>query len=165
MFYSFDKLFCSFDSFLITIKKKKILFFFINIFLYKYFLHNIRYGFTKSKKIIKKRFNDDYRYERSKSKKTSKKDELFKEKVKKTYNESPFKSIILDVRSILPKKGCKKIEKGLEYVEEMKELTFLQIGNGKNNLIKLKNDLIERFKKNNRRKKSDRDYYEYEENN
>ena len=46
----------------------------------------------------------------------------------------------------------------------MKELTFLQIENGKNNLIKLKNDLIERFKKNDRRKKVDRDYYEYEEN-
>ena len=30
----------------------------------------------------------------------------------------------------------------------MKELTFLQIENGKNNLIKLKNDLIEKFKKN-----------------
>ena len=46
----------------------------------------------------------------------------------------------------------------------MKELTFLQIENRKNNLIKLKNDLIERFKKNDRRKKEDRDYYEYEEN-
>ena len=46
----------------------------------------------------------------------------------------------------------------------MKELTFLQIENGKSNLIKLKNDLIERFKKNDRRKKPDRDYYEYEEN-
>ena len=46
----------------------------------------------------------------------------------------------------------------------MKELTFLQIENGKNNLIKLKNDLIERFKKNIRTKKADRDYYEYEEN-
>ena len=99
--------------------------------------------------------------------KTSKKDELFKilkKNVKKTYNESPFKSIILDIRSILPKKGCKKIKKVLEYVEEMKELTFLQIKNGKNNIIKLKNDLIERFKKNDRRKKVDRDYYEYEEN-
>ena len=84
--------------------------------------------------------------------------------LKKTYNESPFKSIILDIRSILPKKGRKKIKKGLEYVEEMKGLTFLQIENGKNNLIKLKNDLIERFKKNDRRKKADRDYYEYEEN-
>ena len=45
--------------------------------------------------------------------------------LKKTYNESPFKSISLDIRSILPKKGCKKIKTGLEYVEEMKELTFL----------------------------------------
>ena len=46
----------------------------------------------------------------------------------------------------------------------MKELTFLQIDNRKNDLIKLKNDLIERFKNNDRRKKADRDYYEYEEN-
>ena len=46
----------------------------------------------------------------------------------------------------------------------MKELTFLQIENGKNNLMKLKNDSIEKFKKNNRRKKADIDYYEYEEN-
>ena len=46
----------------------------------------------------------------------------------------------------------------------MKELTFFQIENGKNNLIKIKNDLIERFKKNDRRKKEGRDYYEYEEN-
>ena len=87
-----------------------------------------------------------------------------KKNVKNTYNESPFKSIILDIRSILPKKGCKKIKKGLEYVEKMKELTFLQLENGKNNLIKLKNDLIEKFKKNIRTKKADRDYYEYEDN-
>ena len=46
----------------------------------------------------------------------------------------------------------------------MKELTFLQVENGKNNLIKLKNGLIERFKKNDRRQKADRDYNEYEEN-
>ena len=45
----------------------------------------------------------------------------------------------------------------------MRELTFLQIENGKNNLIKLKNNIIERLKKNDRRKKADRDYYEYEE--
>ena len=96
----------------------------------------------------------------------SKKGELFKilkKNVKKTYNELPFKSITLDIRSILPKKGCKKIKKGLEYVEEMRELTFLQIENGKNNLIKLKNNLMERLKKNDRKKKADRDYYEYEE--
>ena len=84
--------------------------------------------------------------------------------LKKTYNESPFKSIMFDIRSILPKKGCKKLKKGLEYVKEMKELTFLQIENGKNNLIKIKNNLIKRFKKNIRTKKADRDYYEYEEN-
>ena len=44
----------------------------------------------------------------------------------------------------------------------MKELTFLQTENGKNNLIKLRNDLIERFKKNIRIKKADRDYYDNE---
>ena len=70
----------------------------------------------------------------------------------------------MNIRSILPKKRCKKIKEGLEYVEEMKELTFLQIENGKNNLIKIKNDLIERFKKNIRTKKADRDYSVYEEN-
>ena len=47
----------------------------------------------------------------------------------------------------------------------MKELTFLQRENGKNNLMKLKNDLIERFKKNDRNYYDrDGDYYEYEEN-
>ena len=66
----------------------------------------------------------------------------------------------MDIRSILPK----KIKKGLEYVEEMKELTFLQTENGKNNLIKLRNDLIEKFKKNIQTKKADRDYYVYQEN-
>ena len=64
----------------------------------------------------------------------------------------------MDIRSILPKRGCQKKKKSLEYVEEKKELTFLQIKNGKNNLIKLKNDLIEKFKKNIRIKKPDRDY-------
>ena len=38
----------------------------------------------------------------------------------------------------------------------MRELTSLQIENGKNDLIKLRNDLIEKFKKNNRTKKADR---------
>ena len=40
----------------------------------------------------------------------------------------------------------------------------MQIENGKNNLIKLKNDLIEKLKKNIRIKKAGREYYEYEEN-
>ena len=70
----------------------------------------------------------------------------------------------MDIRSILLKKGCKKIKKVPEYVEEMKELTFLQIEDGKNNPIKVKNELIKKFKKNIRTKKADRDYYEYEEN-
>ena len=56
------------------------------------------------------------------------------------------------------------MKKGLDYIEEMKELTFLWIENGRNNLIKLKNDLIEKFKKNIRIKKADRDYYHYEKN-
>ena len=77
--------------------------------------------------------------------------------LKKTYKESPFKSIILDIRSILPKKGCKKIKRTLKYIEEVKELTFLQIENAENNLIKLKNDSIKKFKKNNKIKKVDRE--------
>ena len=74
---------------------------------------------------------------------------------KKTYNESPFKSIISNIRSILPKNGCGKNKKGLKYVEELKKLTHLQIENIKNYSIKIKN------KKINRNKKADREYYEY----
>ena len=128
-------------------------------------MHNLRYEFSKSKKLSKNDLMMIADMRGVKVRKTSKKDELFRilmKNVKKTYNESPFKSIIFDIRSILPKKGCKKIKKGLEYVEEMKELTFLQTENGKNNLIKLRNDLIERFKKNIRIKKADRDYYDNE---
>ena len=46
----------------------------------------------------------------------------------------------------------------------MKELKSLQIEKFKNTLIKVKNDLIEKFKKINRTKKADREHYEYEEN-
>ena len=63
----------------------------------------------------------------------------------------------MDIRSILPKKGCKKIKRTLKYIEEVKELTYLQIENAENNLIKLKNDLIEKFKKNNKIKKANRE--------
>ena len=45
----------------------------------------------------------------------------------------------------------------------MKELTFLQIENFKNNLIEIKNKLIEKFKNNNKIKKADKDYFEYED--
>ena len=95
------------------------------------------------------------------AKKTLKKDELFKilKKYDKiTYDESPFKSIISDIRSILPQKGCKKIKTILKYIEEIKELTSLQRENIKNSLIKVKS------KKNNGIKKADKEYYEYEEN-
>ena len=54
------------------------------------------------------------RYEESKSKKKNTKKKLFKilkKHNKKTYNKSPFKSIMLDMRSILSKKGCKKNKK------------------------------------------------------
>ena len=85
--------------------------------------------------------------------------EILKKYDKITYNELPFKSIISDIRSILPKKECKKIKKILKYIEEIKELTTLQIKNIKNSLIKVKS------KKNNRIKKADKEYYEYEENN
>ena len=64
--------------------------------------------------------------------KTLKKDELFdilRKYDKITYNESPFKSIISGIRSILPKKRYKTIKKDLKYVEEIKELTSLQIEN------------------------------------
>ena len=58
---------------------------------------------------------------RVKVRKTYKKDELFrilKKNVKKIYNEPPFKSIIFDIRSILPKKGCKKIKKVLNMLKK-----------------------------------------------
>ena len=62
--------------------------------------------------------------------KALKKDELFeilRKYDKITYNESPFKSMISDIRSILPKKGFKTIKKDFKYAEEIKELTSLQI--------------------------------------
>ena len=62
--------------------------------------------------------------------KALKKDELFeilRKYDKITYNESPFKSMISDIRSILPKKGFKTIKEGFKYAEEIKELTSLQI--------------------------------------
>ena len=46
----------------------------------------------------------------------------------------------------------------------MKELTSLQIENFKNDLIKKKDDLIKKFKKNDRTKKADKEYYDYEDN-
>ena len=56
--------------------------------------------------------------------------------------ESPFKSIIADIRNKLSKNGGKLIKKGLYYVEEMKSLGSAEIKNIKEKLIILKNEPI-----------------------
>ena len=76
-----------------------------------------------------------------------------------TYKESPFKSIIADIRNKLSKNGDKLIKKGLYYVKEMKELTESQVNNIKEKLIKFKNHLIMKNKVNNKIKKDFYDYY------
>ena len=43
------------------------------------------------------------------------------------FNESPFKSIITDIRSNISKRGHKLIKNGLKYAEEMKDLTYSQV--------------------------------------
>ena len=96
-------------------------------------------------------------------KKSTSKIELFRiliQAEKITYNESPFKSIIADVRNNLSKRGHKLIKNGLKYTEEMKDLTYWQIKSFKENLIKFKNDLIKKSKINNRVKKYFNNYYE-----
>ena len=99
-----------------------------------------------------------------KVKKSTSKIELYRILKKKTgkiaYNESPFKSIIADIRNNLSKRDHKLIKNGLKYVEEMKELTSLQVKSFKENLIKFKNDLIKKNKINNRAKKDYDNYYE-----
>ena len=42
---------------------------------------------------------------------------IFNKTVEITFNESPFKSLISDIRSILPKIGCKKIKNVLNILE------------------------------------------------
>ena len=77
-----------------------------------------------------------------------------------TYKESPFKSIIADIRNKLSKKnGDKLIKKDLYYVEDVKELTESQVNNIKEKLIKFKNDLIMENNMNHRIKKDFHDYY------
>ena len=72
------------------------------------------------------------------------------------FNESPFKSIITDIRSNLSKGGQKLTKNGLKYSEEMKDLTYLQVKSFKEKLIKFNNDLI----KKNKLKRNFDDYYE-----
>ena len=71
-------------------------------------------------------------------------------------HESPFKSIIADIRGNLSKRGHKLIKNGLKCVEEMKDLTYSQIKSFKEKLIEFNNDLI----KKNKIKKDFDDYYE-----
>ena len=91
---------------------------------------------------------------------------LFNEKEdedKITYKESPFKSIIQDIRNKLSKNGDKLIKKGFYYVEEMKELTESQVNYIKEKLIKFKNELIRKNKINNRIKKDFNNYNDIED--
>ena len=67
------------------------------------------------------------------------------EDIRSLFNESPFKSIITDIRSNLSKR-----------VEELKDLTYSQVKRFKEKLIKFNNDSI----KKNKIKKDFDDYYE-----
>ena len=92
-------------------------------------------------------------------KKSTTKIELFRiflRKDKITYKESPFKSLIQDIRNKYSKNGTKLLKKGIYYVEEMKKMTESQVKNIKEKLIKFKNELIRR----NRIKKDYAWYYD-----
>ena len=51
---------------------------------------------------------------------------FFKKEDKITYKESPFKSVIQDIRTKLSKNGNKLIKKGLYYVKELKKYRYRQ---------------------------------------
>ena len=94
-------------------------------------------------------------------KKSSSKIELYRiffKKDKIIYKESPFKSIIADIRNKLSKNGDKLIKEGLYFVEEMKELTESQVNDIKEKLIEFKNELIRKNKVNSRIKKDLNNY-------
>ena len=63
------------------------------------------------------------------------------------------KSITVDIRNKLLKNGDKLIKKGLYYIEEMKSLESTEIKNIKEKLIIFKNELIRKYRINNRIKK------------
>ena len=54
------------------------------------------------------------------------------------FNELPFKSLLSDIRSILPKDGCRELKKRVRYIRELRKSTILEIKNIKNELIKIK---------------------------
>ena len=60
-------------------------------------------------------------------------------------NESPFKPIITNNRSNLPKRGHKLIKNSPKYAEE-KDLTYSQVKSFKEKLTKFNNDLIKKKK-------------------
>ena len=64
--------------------------------------------------------------------------DILNEHYDEVYEESPLKPLVFDIRSILPKKGFKELQEYLNYVEEKKELTSLEMKNLKNDLIKKK---------------------------
>ena len=57
---------------------------------------------------------------------------IFNKIVEITFNESPFKSLISDIRSILRKNGCAKLKKHLKYIRKLRKSTTLEIKNIKN---------------------------------
>ena len=78
---------------------------------------------------IKKDFDDYYGKNKFKGVKDIRylfnaEDEFSHKDTRYLFNESPFKSIITDIRSNLSKRGHKLIKKGLKYAEEMKDLTY-----------------------------------------
>ena len=71
-----------------------------------------------------------------------------------TFNDSPFKSLILDIRSILATDGCRELKKRLKYIRKLRKSITLDIKNIANESIKIKNKRI------NRNTKEVRDYYQ-----
>ena len=62
-------------------------------------------------------------------------DESAHEDIRYLFNKSSFKSIIIDIRSNLSKRGHKLIKNGLKYAEEMKNLTYSHVKSFKEKLI------------------------------
>ena len=62
-------------------------------------------------------------------------DESAHEDIRYLFNKSSFKSIIIDIRSNLSKRGHKLIKNGLKYAEEMKDLIYSQVKSFKEKLI------------------------------
>ena len=75
---------------------------------------------------------------------------IFKKEDKITWKQSPFKTIIQDIKEKTSKSGNKLIKTGLYFVEERKKLTESQVKNIKEKLIKFQSELIRknRIKKN-----------------